>query len=296
MGMDIKRALDMTSGAALIPQQLDPMLRELADQETPLRVLLRRLPWSSDTYRWKVRSALGTSRFYVGSDVFADTRGTYAERTAIVRQLENEGSVDNLLIATSKDYINALTAEIEGATKSLAQYEEQQIIIGSTAANAKAFNGLSIQCTVTQDAAHAVIGFNQLDTAVQTIREAGGKANLIVVSYRDQTKLNQLARAQGTFNMNTVDVGHGNILQTYLNIPIIGSAFVPTNLAPTGYTNESYAFILDTSEVVIPVVKDMSYEDVPNTLDAKAFRVKLWETLAVTAVEKQIKLINISAT
>ena len=288
--IDIRRVLDLTNGAALIPQQLDPMLRELANKETPLRTLLNRIPWASDTYRWKVRSALGTSRFYVGSDSHSGTQGTYTERTAIIRQMENEGDVDNLLKEVSKNFINALTTEIEGGTRSLAQYEEQQLIIGSTAGNVKAFNGLQVQCTTTQSAAHAAISFNMLDQAVETINTAGGKCNLFLVSYRDQTKLNQLARAAGTFNMNTVDVGHGTILQTYLNIPILGSAFVPTNIAPSGYTNESYAFALDTTTVVIPVVKDMTYEDVPNTKDAVSFRIKLYETLAVTAAEQNVQI------
>ncbi len=292
--MDIKRALDMTSGAALIPQQLDPMLVELANRETPLRLLLPRIPWASDTYRWKVRSALGTSRFYVGSDAFADTKGTYAERTSIIRQLENEGAVDKLLQKTAVNYINALQTEIEGATRSLAQYEEQQLIIGSNAGNAKAFNGLSIQCTTTQDHAHAAISFNMLDTALQTIADAGGVARLILVANRDKTKLNQLARAAGTFNMDTLEVAQGVILQTYTGVPIVGSAYVPVNIAPSGYTDESYAFVLDTDKIVVPVVQDISYEEVPNTLDAFAFRIKEYLTLAVKATEMQVKITNIA--
>ncbi len=293
--MDIRRALDLDDAAALIPEKLEPLLVELADKETPLRLLIDRRPWKSDTYSWTQRTALGAANAYSASDAFSAVESTYLRVTASMKSFRAEGAVDNIVIEASVNYIEALQAEIVGATKSLAHFEEDMIITGSVSDNAKEFNGLAIQCTSEYDQSHAVISFNAMDSIVQEVKDAGGTPALWVFSNRETVKLNQLARAAGTFDMNTVDVGHGNILQTYLGIPIVGSAFIPTNLAPTGYTSESYGFLLDTSEISMGVLKDVSYERVAISRDNHSFRLKVYECLGVRAPTKQRKIVNIAA-
>ena len=51
--------------------------------------------------------------------------------------------VSNLLKETSKDYIDALRAEIESATQELSHQLEKYYIIGNAGLNAKEFDGLS---------------------------------------------------------------------------------------------------------------------------------------------------------
>jgi len=132
MSIDILKALTTAEGTGtIIPEKLDPELVELANKVTPLRKLLRRQTWNTNSYAWNVRSALAAAGFYNESDTFSAGNSTYARRTSEICMIKNEGQVSNLLIKTTGGYIDALAAEIEGATEGLAQAEERALIMGN---------------------------------------------------------------------------------------------------------------------------------------------------------------------
>lgn len=290
--LDIKKALDTTSGAALIRERLEPKLVEVADKVTLLRKVFSRKPWSTNSYEWNARTGFHGADFYDQADVFGSAgtdKGTYVRRTIAIKMIKSEGTVSNLLIDTAKDLVNALEVEVESATKALALKEEDALINGNIA-NPKQFDGLSKQLIVSPIAAGDVINFDVLDEAIQAIADAGGKAGLIILANRDLTKLNALLRTSAQLTYEQMDTKWGTRLTHYQQIPVLGSAFVKTNL---GAGTDSEAYVVDDSEIVVPVVRDVTYEQLQATTDSLAFRLKMYEALAVRAAEKCRKITGI---
>jgi len=304
MSIDILKALTTAEGTGtIIPEKLDPELVELANKVTPLRKLLRRQTWNTNSYAWNVRSALAAAGFYNESDTFSAGNSTYARRTSEICMIKNEGQVSNLLIKTTGGYIDALAAEIEGATEGLAQAEERALIMGNynaTYTDTDGFDGIATQITNTVDLVGSDLGsdagLNALDEAIRTIQDAGGKPDLILVSTRDLMYLNQYMRDKMVYNWAGIDQSLGTTVNYYQGIRVISSLFIPTNLTygVTPATTTSMALVLDTSQIVVPVVQDVSYEELQASTDGKAFRIKLYETVAVKSPERQCLVTNIS--
>jgi len=285
------------SGANLIIEKLDKVLVEEANRLVPLRAALRRVPWSTNAFECNVRTALPTSGFYAETAAFSETNSTYVRRQFPIKQLKAEGTVSNLLIDTSKDYINALQVEIEGALRSLVQYEEEGIITGNETSVPAQFDGLRVQITSTIDAAGVEISLNLLDQAIRAIREQGAVPNLIVCSIREYMRLSQIMRGSTTYNWTSVATEFGVDLIKYMNIPIIASHYMPTNLTygTTPATTFSEVLVLDTTQILIPVVRDITYEEVPETTDGISFRLKTYMGCAVKYPLAQRRITNLAA-
>jgi len=310
MSLDILKALTTSEGnGTIIPAVLDPMLVELADKETPVRMLIPRIKWTTNSYQWNVRSALSTSAFYNETSTFSGTNSTYARRTATIAMMKQEGTVSQLLIDSSGGYIDALQAEIEGATKSLAQKEELALImanyggVGGGYYDANGFDGIAHQIAdagkdVDANGASlgSAAGLNAVDTAISEIQSVGGKPNLILCSPTDLMALNQYMRDKMTYNWERVDQLLGTVVSYYQGIRVLPSQFIPSGLAyeTTPTTTSSIVLVLDTNTICVPVLRSLTYEDViASTTDGKSFRIKQYLTVAVKAREKNRIITNI---
>ena len=298
VGLDIKKALNTASGtgAYLIPTELDPLLTELAFVEVPLLKMIKEKPWTTQVYTWNERSALVSAGAYSETDTFSSATSTYAPISATIKMVKADGEVSNLLRAVSVDYIDALKAEIESATQELAHQLERYYIVGNAGLSSKEFNGLSNLVTATYNAASAKISLDILDGAINTVINNYGNPNLILLAARDVQELWSSIRSSTlAYFWNQIKVD-SNLLPTYRGIPIVASHFVPTTLNLTN--NQSFGFVLDTSQILAPVVKGISYEDMSSkvTTDNTAFRLKTYRTLAVRGgAKKHVKMINIAA-
>ena len=88
----------------------------------------------------------------------------------------------------------------------------------------------------------------------------------------------------------------GTVVSYYQGIRILPSQFIPSGLAyeTTPTTTSSIVLVLDTSQIVVPVLREITYEDViASTTDGKSFRIKQYLTVAVKAREKQRIITNI---
>lgn len=297
MGLDLEKALTTAEGGALIPEKLQPELIEIVNTSTPVLAILskREIPWSTNSYEWNVRTDLMTARFYNESTAFSAGNSTYVRRTAPMRMMEAEGTVSNLLRNVSKGWIDAVQAEIESATKALAIKKEDAIVRHS--AEPDGFDPLFVQISASIDAGASSITFGHLDKAIQAVQDAGGTPDVIILANRDVTQLLSLLRDKGLYQLTGVKAG-GIVIQlpSYNGIPVVGSSRIPTNVSYGGTPiATSYGFVLDTSQIVIPVNLPVTFEEVPATTDSYAFRVKHYVTLAVRVPEKQCKIVNIAA-
>jgi hypothetical protein len=280
----IVEALTTTSAAPLIPEVLDKKLTDIANRETPLRMLLPSMMWSSSAYDFNKLTNYGAAISYAEGDDITDVNSTYARVTVAIKMIGITKGVSGLLQAGSQDFVNAKAQEIQNAVQAVAQKEEALLIAGDSGANPKEFDGLDVQITTNVvDAAAAVLAEDHLFQAEQKIKEAGGKPSLIVMSPKQERALKKLLNSNKVYN-DRVEVAGGISVMSYDNMPVVVSTFCP----------DDTIFVLDTRNVLRVVLKDVTYEDVGNTLkDQTLFRVKEYLALAVRAESHCAKIINL---
>ena len=292
----LEKALNTAEGSVLIPEKLDPILLELANERLVLRNLLQRIPWGTNSYAWNVRTSLPDSVFYSETDDFNASNSTFERRDEAIKMLRAEGQVSNLMQDASQELVDALSVEIDGALQALLQGEDDALINGDSSDDVKEFDGLIAQIDNEVDGGESSITLDMLDEAIAGIIDAGGKPDLIVMNPRDKQELNKIMRDQMSYMWDTVDTRAGTRLVAYQDVGIYTSPFVPkadTSDAATPTTDLSTIIVLDSSQIVIPVLRNITYEEIPTTLDANAFRIKEYLTLAVKAPERQYKIVDV---
>jgi len=291
--IDIKKALDTSSGANIIPEKLDKLLLDVVSKTNPLRAYVPSMAWSTLVYLWNVRTALVTASAYDEDDAYSAANSTIARRTTQIKMIKAEGAVSNLLKAVSGDYINALQEEVESATNSLAMEEARLDILGDASVNVKEYSGLKKLVTTTTDAAGTALSLDILDASIAASRKAGAFPNVILLSPRDYSQLKKAAKT--SYQMYYNDLGKSEAVLKYDGIDVVINSWIPEDIAygtsPT--SDHSIAFVLDTKHIKRPVVQEVKYAVVPASTDSTAFRINEYLTLAVKDVERQRQIINI---
>ena len=111
----IQKALDSTtaSGAALIPQLVDPYIPELALQYSPFRQLIPRTPWKSGTFDKNRRTALGRARMVGDGTSAPESQSTYARFQEPLKIMQGKGGVTGFMQAASQELVDALHLYLE---------------------------------------------------------------------------------------------------------------------------------------------------------------------------------------
>jgi len=311
MTLDIRKALDESEaagvgGGVLIPEKISPDIRDILDVSAPIRVLLNRFPWSTNSYEWDDRTALMHGGFYAKGDAFnyysgvdksAYEQSTYERRAKLIRRLKSEGNVDNLLRVATTGFANSLDLEIRAATIKMALVEEDAILRATTPTDG--FEPLYIQITQNVDAAGAVMSFDLLDELIDTVEGQGFPVDLIIMAPRDLGKLRKEARDKGKVMLDILGIkGIESRIRVYNGINIVTSSKVPKNLTYGGTPTDSMSvcYAVNTEMVHVPVLEDVNYVEVPVSSDSLAFRLKEYISLAVVGGSiAHAKLINIAA-
>lgn len=292
----------------LIPEKISPDVRDILDTSAPIRILLNRFEWPTNSYEWNDRTALMYGGFYGKGDDFgtystgdksADNKSTYRRRSALIDRLKTEGDVDNLL-RSCKGFANALDLEIRAATIRMNLVEEDAFLREAIPAAevGEAFEPLYVQITQNVDAAGAIMSFDLLDELIDTPEAQGFPINLIIMSHRDLGKLRSEARGKGQINLDVLGPkGIESRIYVYNGVKIMTSSKVPKDLTygATPPDSMSVCYAVNTELVHVPVLQDVTYEEVAVTTDSLAFRLKEYITLAVIGGSiAHAKMINIA--
>jgi len=102
---DIERALSTsvgTTGAYLLPEVVDPVIRDYVTKATPVLSVVTRVNWPTQTYWIRKRTALPTAAFSTdGGSLPAASDSTYAKVSKTVKYLYTRGEVTGPLIAAA---------------------------------------------------------------------------------------------------------------------------------------------------------------------------------------------------
>lgn len=272
---DIERALSTSvasTGAYLIPEVVDPVIRDYVSKATPLLQVVTRVPWPTQSYVIRKRTALPTASWAAdGGALPAATSSTYGKVTKNVKFLYTRGEVTGPLIAASGGVVNALQEEIRVHSSIIAEQLTTDLIAGDSGVTVDGIDGFIKQVNAsapgdeggTTDAAAAALTLSMLDTAIDGTR---GEADVILTSRAVRRKINSLLQAQQRFTDRT-EIGAGFRVLTYDGVPILGDM----HWEPTAPYQILFA---RRSDMKLLVNQDFTFLPLARTKDSEDFYIK----------------------
>jgi HK97 family phage major capsid protein len=265
---DIERALSTSvasTGAYLLPEVVDPVIRDYVSKATPVLSVVTRVNWPTQTYWIRKRSALPTAAFSTdGGSLPAASDSSYAKVAKTVKYLYTRGEVTGPLIAASGGVVNALQEEIRVHSNVIAERLATAICVGDG----------------TEDSGAGIVGIkNQINTSapgneggtttasgaltLAMIDDTKGEADVIMTSRAVRRKINALLQGQQRF-LDRVEVGAGFRVLSYDGVPIVTD----------DHYEEDEILVFRRADAKLIVNQDFTMEMLAKTKDAEDFYIK----------------------
>lgn len=304
----LRKAINTTTGADLIRENLSGYIDKLAYKQTPIRDRLTRKAGSGKAATWDVLTAIGTgnSAFTEGGTPNEDD-ATYDQRSAIYKELGKTKTITDRQIAAGASFIDQEAHQTEVAMHEVLQDEEVYIISGNATTAPLQFDGLDTYITTnTIDDANDALGFRTdlLDEAVQTLVETYGVIpTAIYCSFGMKRAINQALNGNlrvDLSNTNTPTTGIDvNFYQSMVGkLPIIASTAITND--STTYTPNTVGDIYVVTEMSVgqPVLYmedlyPLSKIQLARTGAGIKFMVTEATVLVCRAEEMQVKISNV---
>lgn len=275
--MDIAKALStLNSGAYLIPEVVEPAIRDYIGKEPRLLNIVNHIPWATNTYFIRKRTALPTVTWSPdGAALPAAQNSTYDKVSKSVKYVYARGEVTGPEQKAAGSLYDAMALEIEGHSRALAMDLSNKIATGTGSSNE--IEGILHQ--ISTDASMNALdsgvnahgGADQTESAALTlamldeaIDSAEGEADLIVTSRAARRKINSLLQAQQAFN-DRVEVAAGFRVLTYDGLPIV---------TDFNWEADDEILIVRRADCKLLVHQDWTFEPLAKTKDSDDFFIK----------------------
>jgi len=296
--IDIRKALDtgaVSTGAVLIPEIIDPGIRMMVETRSPLWNIIDKVPADGYAFAYKEQTGLPVASF--GAELGAlpaAQNATYVEKSVPIKSIYIRGELSGQIIEASRTLVNILDREIQNSALGMIRTLEQKLIAGDSVAQPNEFDGLNkwITTIVYGDTVGNGTGTDQeltlamLDQLIDA--PPGGPPTHLIMGKAMRRKLWSILQPQVRY-LDTTTIPGGFTVPTYGGLPIIdlfdnGSILATSILAP------------DMSLVFMPVLKDLTYEELAHTRDSLDYFLKMYLSLVVTgAARHHAKLTDVTS-
>jgi len=277
--MDIAKALStLNTGAYLIPEVVEPAIRDYIGKEPRLLNLVNHVPWATNTYFIRKRQSQPTVTWSTdGAALPAAQNSTYTKVSKSVKYVYARGEVTGPEQKAAGSLYDAMALEIEAQSRALAMDLSNKIAAGTGASNEiegvihqisteNSMNALDANATgnhggANTNAAAATLTLAMLDEAIDA---AEGEADLIVTSRRVRRKINSLLQAQQQFT-DRVEVAAGFRVLTYDGLPIV---------TDMNWEVDTEIAIVRRADCKLLVHQDWTFEPLAKTKDSDDFFIK----------------------
>jgi HK97 family phage major capsid protein len=279
--------LSATTGDKLIPEVVSEGIRRFVEDASPLYSIIRKIPWSTNSYIFRELNALPTATFRADeASLPSRTRGTYEKRSTAMKYIYSTGEVTGPVQAATGNVLNALQYEIELHATALIRELERTIVNGDDSVDADEFDGLKVQITLSVNGGSVPLTLATLESAFDL---SATYPTHIITTRAHSRRINQLLQAQQRF-VDSTTVAAGFRVYTYNGLPIIP---VDNDAAADLST---VVLLPDMNKVLMPVSQDITFEPLAKTKDSDDFMLKMYCTLAVEgAARHHVKIINAPA-
>lgn len=323
---DIQKAISTTdvSGLLLVREDLQAEMAIMAPTDTPLRNRLNRIPGNGKAHAWyqlipvTSTGALSATHLFLGGTSpdqgFFQKGGlpeavqpSYKFKSAPYVSLGDLVTVSFFEQMAGGTYTDIKKHQIKVKMLNVALMEEWAIINGDSSANPNMFDGLNVQVTDNVTALSATLTLDAITSVEQNIVSDGGKPQVLVMSYRDLQKFNDLIFSSfyrlfqagaGTL----ADIPSGISVTRWVSpfgvVDVVGSRYI----VPTGSPLEDFILVLDDKTVLedgnaIQMVDLMPLSSIDLALLQTAYRTVVLEfsVLQLTSEAFQGKLTEVQA-
>jgi hypothetical protein len=288
MAFDIERALstlNTSTGAYLIPEAIDPIIRDYVYRETPLLNVVSRKPWPTQTYVVRRRTGVPTSAWAAdGASLPSASNSAYTKDTFTVKFLYTRGEVTGPMIAAAGGVVNALQEEIRVSSREIARQLTADMVAADGSPSTEILGMLSQVPAGTPgdqggtlDNSGSQLKLAYLDEAIDATL---GEGNVILCGRKVRRKINSLLQAQQRFN-DTIDVGAGFRVPSYDGIPIITDLNWETN---------TDILIFNREDAKLLVNQDFTYSPLAKTKDSEDYFIKGYFGFALEGRPVRLKI------
>jgi len=269
---DIERALSALaagSGQYLIPEVVDPVIRDYVSKATPLLGLVTRVQWPTQTYYIRKRTALPDAAFAAdGGSLPTASQSTYAKVAKNVKFLYTRGEVTGPLIAASGGVVNALQEEIRIHSQVIAERLTTALIHGDGTGDSSneligALSQVNTSAPGDEGGTTTASGALTLAMIDKAIDDTKGEGDVLVTSMAVRRKINALLQAQQRF-VDRVEVGAGFRVLSYDGLPIVTDMHMTTD----------EILVARRSDMKLIVNQDFTFEPLAKTKDSEDFFIK----------------------
>lgn len=267
---DIERALSSltaSTGNYLIPEVVDPVIRDYVAKATPLLQLVTRMPWPTQTYYVRKRTALPTASWSAdGGSLPSASNSTYTRTSKSVKFLYTRGEVTGPLIAAAGGVVNALQEEIRVSSQAIAEQLTTDIVTATGASDdlTGMLSQISGSAPGNEGGTLAVGGALTLNALDQMIDGTRGEGDVILTGRAVRRKINSLLQAQQTFN-DRIEIGAGFRVLSYDGVPIV----TDLHWEPT-----DKLIVYRKSDAKLLVNQDFTFSPLAKTKDSEDYFIK----------------------
>jgi HK97 family phage major capsid protein len=269
---DIERALSTSvasTGAYLLPEVVDPVIRDYVAKATPVLSVVTRVNWPTQTYWIRKRSALPSAAFSTdGGSLPSASSSTYAKVAKTVKYLYTRGEVTGPLIAAAGGVVNALQEEIRVHSGVIAERLAEAICVGDGTEDSNAGivgikNQINTSTPGDEGGTTTASGALTLAMIDKALDDTKGEADVIMTSRAVRRKINALLQGQQRF-LDRVEVGAGFRVLSYDGVPIVTD----------DHYEEDEILFFRRADAKLIVNQDFTMEMLAKTKDAEDFYIK----------------------
>jgi hypothetical protein len=235
---EIQLALDATSGAVLIPEDLDKTITNLVIENSTLLKLLYKKEAKGDPVKIKRRIAVPAAHFGGEKADPASANSSYEDAISFLKKIKTKGGIYGFTKKASKEFTDALSDEIEGQTIAVATSIEATIFWGkeqtdflttktSLEGDQYQFNGYDSLLTTNRVPFHKTMDLDLLGKLMFAATNKRGadkhKERLWIMSSTAQEKLISLLSALHQALPTNNSGWAQELLTAYRNLPIYNS-------------------------------------------------------------------------
>jgi len=230
MAVDIRKALDTTStsGQALVPESLSPVIVEYAKKLSPLVGLLKWRQAEGRTHEFVRRTGLPTAGPEGDAATTPSSQSTYERASVQLKIIRTRGGVTGFQQAASSAFVDALQREINGATQAQTYAIEQQLLWGDSSADSYQLDGLDVALSSNVFVVNGEITLSLLDDMIDAVRDAGAARDRLVflMSNKMLSKVSSLHMGYLQREIESIEIPGGYRLRSYRGIPIVETTFL----------------------------------------------------------------------
>lgn len=270
---DIERALDTSvgsTGAYLLPEVVDPTIRDYVSLATPLLATVTRVPWPTQTYWVRKMTALPTSIGWRadGGTLPSAGHSTFARDSKNIKYVYGRAEVTGPMQAASGGVVNAIQTEITNLSRALAMDLTDKLVTGDSSNDPYEFDGMLAQINAstpgdeggTIDKSNATLSLSMLDEAIDATR---GECDVILTSRTVRRKINALLQGQQRFT-ESITVNGGFRVLSYDGVPI---------LTDLNWEDDDKIIFFRRADAKLLVNKDWTFSPLAKTKDSDDFMI-----------------------